>query len=64
MTVRAKNTHQDKGLALVLQDLQARAPGRLRSKSSAVAVQDYCRSALVLSGAFVFKVAPGLTYHL
>ena len=64
MTVRAKNTHQDKGLVLVLQDLHARAPGHLRSKSSTEAVQDYCRSALVLSAAFGFKVAPGQTYHL
>ena len=64
MTVRAKNTHQDKGLVLVLQDMHARAPGHLRSKSSTEAVQDYCWSALVLSAAFGFKVAPGQTYHL
>lgn len=64
MTARAKNTHQDKGLVLVLQDLHARAPGHLRSKSSTEAVQDYCWSALVLSAAFGFKVVPTQIYHL
>ena len=34
MTAHAKNTFQDKGLVLVLQDLHAASPGQLRSKSS------------------------------
>jgi len=64
MTARAKNTHQDKGLVLVLQDLHASAPAQLRSKSSDEAAQDYCWSALVLSAAFGFRVAPGHHYYL
>ena len=61
MTARAKNTHQDKGLVLVLQDLHASAPAQLRSKSSDEAAHDYCWSALVLSAAFGFRVSPGVT---
>ena len=34
VTAHAKNTFQDKGLVLVLQDLHAASPGQLRSKSS------------------------------
>ena len=49
---------------LVLQDLQAASPAQLRSKSSEEAAQDYCWSALVLSAAFGFRVAPGHTYYL
>ena len=49
---------------LVLQDLHAAAPGQLRSKSSDEATRDYCWSALVLSAAFGFRVAPGNTYSL
>ena len=64
MSAREKNTHQDKGLVLVLQDLQAASPAQLRSKSSDEAAQDYCWSALVLSAAFGFRVAPGHTYYL
>ena len=64
MSAREKNTHQDKGLVLVLQDLQAASPAQLRSKSSEEAAQDYCWSALVLSAAFGFRVAPGHTYYL
>ena len=64
MSAREKNTHQDKGLVLVLQDLQASSPAQLRSKSSDEAAQDYCWSALVLSAAFGFRVAPGHTYYL
>ena len=64
MTAREKNTHQDKGLVLVLQDLNAVSPAQLRSKSSDEAAQDYCWSALVLSAAFGFRVSPGHTYYL
>ena len=64
MSARAKNTLQDKGLVLVLQDLHAASPGQLRSKSSDEAARDYCWSALVLSSAFGFRVAPGHTYSL
>ena len=64
MSAREKNTHQDKGLVLVLQNLQAASPAQLRSKSSDEAAQDYCWSALVLSAAFGFRVAPGHTYYL
>ena len=64
MSAREKNIHQDKGLVLVLQDLQAASPAQLRSKSSDEAAQDYCWSALVLSAAFGFRVAPGHTYYL
>ena len=64
MSAREKNTHQDKGLVLVLQDLQAASPAQLRSKSTDEAAQDYCWSALVLSAAFGFRVAPGHTYYL
>lgn len=64
MNAHAKNTMQDKGLVLVLQDLHAAAPGQLRSKSSDEATRDYCWSALVLSAAFGFRVAPGNTYSL
>ena len=64
MSAREKNTHQDKGLVLVLQDLQAASPAQLRSKSSDEAAQDYCWSALVLSAAFGFRVALGHTYYL
>ena len=64
MTARAKNTHQDKGLVLVLQDLHASAPAQLRSKSSDEAAHDYCWSALVLSAAFGFRVSPGRDYYL
>ena len=49
---------------LVLQDLQAASPAQLRSKSSEEAAKDYCWSALVLSAAFGFRVAPGHTYYL
>ena len=54
MTAHAKNTFQDKGLVLVLQDLHAASPGQLRSKSSDEAARDYCWSALVLSSALAF----------
>ena len=64
MSAQAKNTLQDKGLVLVLQDLHAALPGQLRSKSSDEAARDYCWSALVLSSAFGFRVAPGHTYSL
>ena len=64
MTARAKNTLQDKGLVLVLQDLHAASPGQSRFKSSDEAARDYCWSALVLSSAFGFRVAPGHTYSL
>ena len=64
MTAHAKNTFQDKGLVLVLQDLHAASPGQLRSKSSDEAARDYCWSALVLSSAFGFRVSPGRTYSL
>ena len=64
MTAHAKNTFQDKGLVLVLQDLHAASPGQLRSKSSDEAARDYCWSALVLSSAFGFRVCPGHTYSL
>ena len=64
MTAHAKNTFQDKGLVLVLQDLHAASPGQLRSKSSDEAARDYCWSALVLSSAFGFRVSPGHTYSL
>ena len=64
MTAHAKNTFQDKGLVLVLQDLHTASPGQLRSKSSDEATRDYCWSALVLSSAFGFRVAPGHTYSL
>ena len=64
MSAQEKNTHQDKGLVLVLQDLQAASPAQLRSKSTDEAAQDYCWSALVLSAAFGFRVAPGHTYYL
>ena len=64
MSARTKNTLQDKGLVLVLQDLHAASPGQLRSKSSDEAARDYCWSALVLSSAFGFRVAPGHTYSL
>ena len=64
MSARAKNTLQDKGLVLVLQDLHAASPWQLRSKSSDEAARDYCWSALVLSSAFGFRVAPGHTYSL
>jgi len=64
VTAREKNTHQGKGLVLVLQDLSAAAPGELRSKSSEEAAEDYCWSALVLSAAFGFRVTPGQRYFL
>lgn len=64
MTARAKNTHQDKGLVLVLQDLNAAAPNQMRAKSSEEAAVDYCWSALVLSSAFGFRVTPGQQYYL
>jgi len=64
VTAHAKNTHQGKGLVLVLQDLSAASPGQLRSKSSEEAAEDYCWSALVLSAAFGFRVTPGQTYFL
>lgn len=64
MTTRIKNTHQDKGLVLVLQDLHASAPAQLRSKSGDEAAHDYCWSALVLSAAFGFRVSPGHQYYL
>ena len=64
MTAKAKNTLQDKGLVLVLQDLYVASPEQLRSKSSDEAARDYCWSALVLSSAFGFRVAPGHTYSL
>ena len=64
MTSRSKNTRQDKGLVLVLQDLQASAPARLRSQPSDEAAPDYCWAALVLSAAFGFRVSPGHHYYL
>ena len=64
MSAHAKNTSQDKGLVLVLQDLHAASPGQLRSKSSDEAARDYCWSALVLSSAFGFRVTPAHTYSL
>ena len=64
MNVRTKNTHQDKGLVLVLQDLHASAPVQLQAKSSYEAAHDYCWSALVLSAAFGFRVSPGHQYYL
>jgi hypothetical protein len=64
VTARAKNTHQDKGLVLVLQDLNAAAPNETRAKSSEEAAADYCWSALVLSSAFGFRVTPGQQYYL
>ncbi|MDG2460603.1 MAG: DUF2452 domain-containing protein [Luminiphilus sp.] len=64
VTSRAKNTHQGKGLTLVLQDLTSASPNQLHAKSSEEAAQDYCWSALVLSAAFGFRVTPGQQYHL
>ena len=64
MSVHDKNTHQGKGLVLVLQHLSAAAPGELRAKSSEEAAEDYCWSALVLSAAFGFRVTPGQEYFL
>ena len=61
---RSKNTHQGKGLVLVLQDLSSAAPFELSAKSSDEAAQDYCWSALVLSAAFGFRVVPGQSYYL
>ena len=64
MEQRSKNTHQGKGLVLVLQDLSSAAPFELSAKSSDEAAQDYCWSALVLSAAFGFRVVPGQSYYL
>jgi hypothetical protein len=64
VTAQAKNTFQDKGLVLLLQDLHAASPGQLRSKFSDEAARDYCWSALVLSSAFGVRVATGHTYSL
>lgn len=64
MEQRRKNTHQGKGLVLVLQDLSSAAPFELSAKSSDEAAQDYCWSALVLSAAFGFRVVPGQSYYL
>ena len=64
MEQRSKNTHQGKGLVLVLQDLYSAAPFELSAKSSDEAAQDYCWSALVLSAAFGFRVVPGQSYYL
>ena len=61
---RSKNTHQGKGLVLVLQDLSSAAPFELSAKSSDEAAQGYCWSALVLSAAFGFRVVPGQSYYL
>jgi len=64
VSAHEKNTHQGKGLVLVLQDLSAAAPEELRAKSSEEAAEDYCWSALVLSAAFGFRVTPGQRYFL
>ena len=64
MEQRSKNTHQGKGLVLVLQDLSSAAPCELSAKSSDEAAQDYCWSALVLSASFGFRVVPGQSYYL
>jgi hypothetical protein len=64
VTAHEKNTHQGKGLVLVLQDLSAASPGELRSKTGEEAAEDYCWSALVLSAAFGFRVTPGQRYFL
>ena len=64
MEQRSKNTHQGKGLVLVLQDLYSAAPFELSAKSSDEAAQDYCWSALVLSAAFGFRVVPSQSYYL
>ena len=64
VTAHEKNTHQGKGLVLVLQDLSAASPGELRAKTGDEAAEDYCWSALVLSAAFGFRVTPGQRYFL
>jgi hypothetical protein len=40
VTAHEKNTHQGKGLVLVLQDLSAASPGELRAKTGDEAAED------------------------
>jgi hypothetical protein len=55
---------QGKGCVAILQDWALLRPERLKRKSAADILRDYCLSALVLAAKFRFRPVPGLPYYL